>query len=246
MRTFLVACLVAAPLLAADQPSPDAVKRGQLAFKAACGFCHGDDATGSRAPDLIRSVTLSHDVNGEQLGPVIRNGRPDKGMPGFPMSNDKMADIVAFLHAQLLAALHSNHVGGDYPLEKLLTGNAAAGKAYFNGAGGCSGCHSPTKDLAGVAKKYQPIDLQSRFLYPAGPKPKVTVTTQDGKQFTGTLLHRDPFDLAMKDAEGRYHSWPAESVKAEVNDPLEAHRALLTKLTDTDVHNLFAYLETLQ
>ena len=84
MRTFLVACLLAAPLLAADQPSPDAVKRGQLAFKAACGFCHGDDATGSRAPDLIRSATLSHDVNGEQLGPVIRNGRPDKGMPGFP------------------------------------------------------------------------------------------------------------------------------------------------------------------
>jgi cytochrome c oxidase cbb3-type subunit 3 len=32
----------------------------------------------------------------------------------------------------------------------------------------------------------------------------------------------------------------------EVHDPLAAHRALMRKYTNTDVHNLFAYLETLK
>jgi cytochrome c oxidase cbb3-type subunit 3 len=31
-----------------------------------------------------------------------------------------------------------------------------------------------------------------------------------------------------------------------VHDPLAAHRQLLDKLTQADVHNLFAYLETLK
>ncbi len=246
MRLLLLFTLAAAPLLAADAPNPDAVKRGALKFKSACGFCHGDDATGSRAPDLIRSAILSHDVDGELLGPMIREGRPDKGMPGFPLPKDQMADIVAFLHAQLKAALNSNRVSHDYPLDKLLTGNADAGKAYFNGAGGCSACHSPTGDLAGVAKKYSPIDLQSRFLYPNGPKSTVTVTNAGGQQFTGTLLHIDAFDVALKDKDGWYHSWPRSQVKAEVHDPLAAHRELLGEYTEDDVHNLFAYLETLQ
>ena len=62
---------------------PAAVERGQTLFKSSCGFCHGADATGARAPDLLRSATLLRDDNGNLLGPFIRNGRPDKGMPSF-------------------------------------------------------------------------------------------------------------------------------------------------------------------
>jgi len=32
----------------------------------------------------------------------------------------------------------------------------------------------------------------------------------------------------------------------EVHDPLDKHRELLYKYTDTDIHNLFTYLETLK
>jgi cytochrome c oxidase cbb3-type subunit 3 len=31
-----------------------------------------------------------------------------------------------------------------------------------------------------------------------------------------------------------------------VQDPLQVHREMLTKYTDADIHNLFAYLETLK
>jgi cytochrome c oxidase cbb3-type subunit 3 len=49
------------------------------------------------------------------------------------------------------------------------------------------------------------------------------------------------------DAGGRYHSWPLRSgVTVELDDPLHQHLELLHTYTDKDIHDLFAYLETLQ
>src|SRR5258708_2151564 len=100
----------------AQSSSAEAVKRGGEAFKESCGFCHGADATGSRAPDLVRSSLVNHDVNGNLIGPVTRNGRPEKGMPAFPMDDAKLASIVAFLHARVKAGLDSAGVPRDYPV----------------------------------------------------------------------------------------------------------------------------------
>ncbi len=225
------------------------VERGRNAFKSSCGFCHADDATGNRAPDLIRSALLSHDVNGDTVGPVIRNGRPDKDMPAFPTLSDKtIADMVTFLHKQAYDALHSTSVPNDYPLAKLLTGNAAAGKAYFNGAGGCSGCHSPTGDLKGVAARFTPIALQQRFLYPSrGVRITATVTLPNGQKIEGGLVHNDEFEIGITGPDGWFRSWKKTQVKSvEIHDPMTAHRALMVKYTDKDIHDLFAYLVTLK
>jgi len=234
------------PLALAAEPDPAAVKRGKVNFVATCGFCHGNDGTGSRAPDLVRSPLLMHDTNGDRIGPVIRSGMPDDGMPAFPMTDAQIGDIAAFLHAQALVALHSNKVPGDYPVEKLLTGNAAAGKAYFNGAGGCNKCHSVTGDFKEIGKQYSPIVLQSQILYPSGERLTATLTLPSGQKVEGTVLARDEFSIALRDAAGWYRSYDLARVKAEIHDPLEQHRALLHKYTDKDVHNLFAYLESLK
>lgn len=243
MRSTLVFLLATLPLAAA----PGNLENGRKEFGSKCGFCHGPDASGSRAPDLIRSALTAHDEDGNLLGPVIRQGRPDKDMPAFPsLSATQLADIVAFIHAQQIAALRTNSVPGDYPIEKLLTGDAKAGQSYFNGAGGCAGCHSPEGDLKGIAKKFTPLNLQSRFLYPGGAAMTATVTTADGKQVRGKVARVDDFEIAVRDADGWYHSWPRSRVKVEIVDPLKAHRELLDQYSDKDVHNLFAYLETLQ
>ncbi|MDQ2712563.1 MAG: c-type cytochrome [Acidobacteriota bacterium] len=219
-------------------------------FQSSCGFCHGADATGARAPDLLRSSITLHDDAGSMLGPLIRNGRPDKGMPSFStLKDDQIASIVTFLHHQASAALHSSHVPGDYPVAKLLTGDASAGKAYFSGAGGCSGCHSVSGDLAGVAKKFSPIDLQQEMVYPSKEHVKKTavITLPDGSKFEGTVEQDDEFNIALTGQDGWYRSWPKTSgVSVEIHDPLTAHRELMSKYTDADVHNLFAYLETLK
>ena len=59
-------------------------------------------------------------------------------------------------------------------------------------------------------------------------------------------MHTDEFSLALRDASGWYHSWPRAQVQAKVDDPLEAHRKLLERYSDSNVHDLFAYLETLK
>ncbi|MBV8571904.1 MAG: c-type cytochrome [Acidobacteriaceae bacterium] len=230
-----------------------AVDRGRALFKSTCGFCHGNDATGSRAPDLVRSPITLHDDNGNLLGPLVRNGRPDKGMPSFTtLKDDQISDIVAFLHHQANTALHSAHVPGDYPVSKLLTGNPEAGKAFFDGAGGCSQCHSATGDLAGVAKRFSPIDLQQEMVYPSGRKVRetafktATVTVANGAQYEGKVSLNDAFNIGIICQDGWYRSWPKADVKVEIHDPLEAHRELTSKYTDADMHNLFAYLETLK
>lgn len=227
----------------AGEPAP---VRGQKAFVQSCGFCHGEDATGSRAPDLVRSPLVNRDSGGDLIAPVIRNGRPDQGMPALPLADGVIQDIVAFLHLRVQEAARSSHVGYDYPLERLLTGNAEAGRAYFNGAGRCSSCHSPAGDLAGIAAKYAPLYLEERFLAPRRGYVTLTVTTASGRQISGRMAHLDEFSVALRDADGWYHSWPRGKVKVDVHDPLQAHHEMLAKYSDQDIHNLFAYLETLK
>jgi cytochrome c oxidase cbb3-type subunit III len=229
----------------------DDVKRGAQQFLQSCSFCHGPNANGgTEGPNLILSTVVRHDGNGELIGPVIREGRPAKGMPAFSFNAQQIADIVAFLHARIFISDQRSAGGTDtgYPLGQLLTGNAEAGKTFFFGAGGCSGCHSVSGDLAGIARKYSPVELQARFLYPDSEHVHQTATVSfpSGKQVSGELISLDTFSVAIKDADGWYHSWPLSKVKVQTHDPLAAHEKLLTQYTAANMHDLFAYLETLK
>ena len=243
---LLIAVASTRALPQAEYKEDHTVERGHKQFEQSCGFCHGPDATGARGPDLVRSPLVAHDVKGDLIGDVIRHGRPDKGMPAMPLTDAQVSDIAAFLHARAAEALSSNGVPSGYPVEKLLTGNASTGKAFFNGAGGCNKCHSPTGDLEKVAAKYPPIDLEAHMLYPEGHHTTVVVTLPSGEQIKGPLVHVDEFMVSLRDGSDGYRSFSREHVKVELQDALAAHRELLGKLTQTDVHNLFAYLETLK
>ena len=130
------------------------------------------------------------------------------------------------------------------------TGNAAAGKTYFNGAGGCAKCHKPDGDLAHVATRLQPLALLRRMLFPTrGDRPNpatVTVTPPGGATVTGRLVFRDEFTIALTDSAGWYRSFPIDRVSVTVDDPLDAHRAQLGQYTDKDMHDVLAYLQTLK
>ncbi len=229
-----------------SDPNEAAAQRGRKQFQQACGFCHAQDATGGRGPDLVRSPLVAHDKKGELIGEVIRNGRPDKGMPPLPATDEQIADIAAFLHARALEALRSSGVPSDYPVEKLLTGDTQEGKHFFEGAGGCKNCHSPTGDLANIARKYSSIELEARMLYPEGKRQSAVITLLSGEQIRGPVVHYDDFVIAVRDDSGWYRSFSRGKVKVELHDPLEAHRKLLDKLTQADVHNLFTYVYSLK
>ncbi len=228
------------------------VQQGGAQFRQDCSFCHGRDATGGESgPDLTRSKLVAADVNGDKIGPVVRNGRPDKGMPPFAKSDEQIASLVAFIHTQLQNAQSAGGRRGSggrkgVDPEDLQSGNAEAGKQYFNGAGGCSNCHSPTGDLAGVASRYKGLELEERMLYPRRPKSTATVTLASGQDISGTLAYLDEFTVGLVNSDGQYQSWRTRDVRYKVNAPAEAHVDLFSKYTDADVHNLMAYLQTLK
>ena len=250
----LCVLLLVLPCLFAQDRSENASKAdataeasaGRAIFQQNCGFCHGRDGRGASGPDLIRSPLVNHDAGGDLIGQVVHNGRADKGMPAFQLPDAEVREIAAFLHEQVkLASTVASRIPSEYPLEQLLVGNAEAGKGYFNGEGKCAQCHSPTGDLAHIASKYKPVELQSRIVFPVGAKSTAAVVDRSGRQYRGEVLYTDEFFITLM-SEGEPRTWDRRLVKITTNDPLAAHVALLTQYSDQNVHDLFAYLESLK
>lgn len=244
MKTFnmLTAIVFAGATLLAGQAGP-----GESTFVQNCAFCHGRDAGGGEeGPDLTRSKLVADDVAGDKIGPVVLNGRAEKGMPAFKLSDQEIKDVAGYIHAE--KKLAESQKGGRRGVEvaDLQTGNADAGKQYFNGAGKCSSCHSPEGDLKGIASRLEGLRLEQRLLYPRGVMASVVVTLPSGEKLSGRLAYKDEFHIGMRDANGWYHSWPVNAVKFSIDAPADAHAALLAKYTDDDIHNLMAYLQTLR
>jgi cytochrome c oxidase cbb3-type subunit III len=238
----------------AQAAARDRSQNGQSLFSAHCGFCHGRDAAGGETgADLTQSALVAEDVDGDKIGPVVRNGRLDRGMPAFKLPDEEVAAIVAFIQEQHKKAASQPGSRRSVDLADLQTGNADAGQQYFNGAGGCAKCHSAIRDLAGIGTRLKGLPLLRRMLYPRGERDAasrsaatVKVTLPSGQTVIGTLAYRDEFTIALTDSSGSYRSWPTSQVKFTVDDPLDAHVEQLGRYTDDDIHNVLAYLQTLR
>ncbi len=222
--------------------APAAVARGKRLFESNCAFCHGTDATGGNGgPDLLRSVLVNHDEKGELIVPVIRQGLVSKGMPKFTLTGTQVSDLVAFLHQRNRDA----RLRFTYKIPYVAVGDAAAGKVYFESH--CTSCHSGTGDLAAIVARYPADELQQRWLYPPTGSIDVTLTLVSGQKYSGKVKHLDEFDVSLYDGQGTYRSFAlTPEIHVAVTDPLEPHHKLLEQMTDTDMHNVTTYLETLK
>jgi mono/diheme cytochrome c family protein len=226
---------------------PDAAQRSRALYLQYCINCHGTLARGTdQGPDLMRSVPVLKDLLGSELGPALKKSAIHQAA----LSQTQVVDLSHFLKQRIEEDSHNRNPVRE---PNVLTGNAAAGREYFNGAGQCSTCHSPTGDLAGIANRYDPVTLQQRFLFPrTGARQRaqpieVTVKQSSGVETKGTLVHIDDFTVQLRDAAGEYRSWNRTAdLKVELRDPYAAHNELLDRYTDTDMHNIVAYLATLK
>jgi cytochrome c oxidase cbb3-type subunit 3 len=223
------------------------IEAGGGLFVSNCAFCHGKDAGGGESgPDLTRSKLVEGDKKGEAIGQVVRNGRLEKGMPKFALSDTEITNLVAFIHSQQDKAMSQSGNRKGVDESDLKTGNAEAGKRYYDGPGGCATCHSTTGDLAHVATKYTGLNLLEEMLYPRNAKSKVTVKTATGQSYAGIVEYQDEFHIGMKDSFGTYHSWPTSSITFKVENPAEKHVEIMSKYTDKDMHDVLAYMQTLK
>lgn len=241
------------PTAIPQEYAPELVATGRTRFAANCGFCHGPDTTGgSGGADLTRSELVAGDERGNRISPLVRAGRAEAGMPAFPaLAAADLTAIVAFIHDQKTKAESATGGRRSVDAADLATGNARAGRRYFQSA--CTGCHSATGDLAGIASRVEGLALLRRMLYPGGTqpgsparRPTAIVTARDGEKITGEVASRDEFTIAVIDADGRYRSWPADRVSIAIADPLEGHVEQLARYTDATMHDVLAYLHTLR
>jgi cytochrome c oxidase cbb3-type subunit 3 len=238
-----------------DRPpdDPASVARGKQVFSVNCAFCHGSDGRGGEGgPNLLRSPIVMNDRKGEIISAVVLNGRVEKGMPKFNLPMESIADIAAYVHSIKVGA------ASNFTPRMVLVGNAAAGKAYFNGKGGCNKCHSVTKDLAGVGAM-DPKTLQDTLFTgggsgmlgipsPTAPPRTVTVTLPTGESIKGKLVSVDDFVVVLTDADGNRRTLRRDGdvPKVAIVNPLQAHLDMVRNWEDRDLHNVTAYLETLK
>ena len=131
-------------------------------------------------------------------------------------------------------------------------------------------CHSPTGDLRGVGAKYDdPVDAAGPHLMPRGGrrggaaappgrdvppyleptavKATVTLPRASGHR---PLIRLTDFDVTIYDpAQQQLRSWlrqRRQSHASSLTDPLQAHVDMWRRWTDTDMHNMTAYLATLK
>jgi mono/diheme cytochrome c family protein len=204
----------------ARDTDPAAVARGKALYEAyGCAFCHGADTRGG-------------------------NGVPNTTMVGFALEPEQISDVAEFLHS---FALDSRDPARQRP-ESIVTGNARAGRRYFDAH--CAECHSVTDDLRDVAARYSdPVELQTNWLMPRNAPPtRVRVTAADGEVTEGNLARIDEFVVSVALDDGTQRSFArAGAVPAvEIQDPLAAHKALLPMYSDPDIHDVTAYLVTIE
>jgi mono/diheme cytochrome c family protein len=245
-----------------DKPIVDAkaVEIAEPLWTEDCATCHGKDARGtSKGPNLVRSLLVLSDRYGSKIGPYLRQQHPK--LPSGKILEPTDTQVLLFAH--LLRSRINDTLRGA-PMFKpgnILVGDAKAGEAYFNGDGKCTACHSTTGDLAGIGGRFtEPVNLQQRVLFPFGfaaarrsggganaPVVRVTVTPLSGAAVTGTLVQMDDFNVTLRGEDGQPRTFRrAPGVKVVKDDPFAAHVALLDQITDTQMHDVVAYLWTLK
>jgi hypothetical protein len=199
-----------------------------------------------------------HDRNGSEIGPFLKKGHPaDAPATSTNLTDAQVNELAQFLRQRVNDSFRGSPI---FEPRNVLTGDPKAGETYFNGGGRCATCHSPTGDLAGIGKKYEPVDLQQRMVFPRAPQGRggaipaqtkatatVTVTPKSGTAVTGVLVELNDFTVTLRDASGVTRTFErGPDVTVQKNDPLATHREMLDTLTDKNIHDLVAYLETLK
>ena len=153
---------------AADRHRVDdaAAARGQKTYASECVTCHATSARGTdTGANLIRSTLVLRDRYGSAIGPFLKKGHPmQTGAASASLTAAQITDLSHFIWQRVNDTLQGSPA---YDVKDVLTGDPKAGQAYFAGEGRCTTCHSPTGDLAGYGRRYSPVEIQQRFVFPS-------------------------------------------------------------------------------
>jgi cytochrome c oxidase cbb3-type subunit III len=211
---------------------------------------------------------------GSVLGPFLKAGHPTQSKkPSASFTDGEIADLANFLRQRVNDTMRGSPI---FTVGDIVTGDPKAGEAFFNGEGGCAKCHNATQNtLAGIATRIPaPVDLQQRMLFPGtgvrgrggrargAPSPTgapaappaadrtaitVSIASSGGAPLSGVLVEESDFYVTLREADGTVRTVRrVPGMRVTRANPLQAHIDLLDRITDAQIHDLVAYLETLK
>ena len=222
-------------------PAVDAAAhdRGRALWAIHCVGCHGTQARGSdTGPNIIRTKTVNFDRSsftpGSVLGPFLKAGhQTDSGKSSASFTDEEIVGLAHFLRQKVNDTMRSSPL---FTVADILVGDAKAGEAYFNGAGGCATCHNAAHPQPRRHSRARRLDRRSpaaHALPHAGrnvaDNPNavtVTVTPASGPPISGVLIEQSDFYVTLRQADGTIRAVPTTGAKVvDEQSAAGAHRS---------------------
>jgi cytochrome c oxidase cbb3-type subunit III len=220
------------------------IEDGGRVFRSSCANCHGQDGDQVPGVDLGRGQFKRAQTDQDLIG-IIQKGIPNTGMPATNFSSEQAARVVAYLRS-----VAASRRGGA------VTGDAARGKAVFDGKGACATCHRVGlagsrlgPDLSAIGLQRRAVELEQSLVDPDADvqvsNRTYRVVAKDGTVTTGRLLNIDSFTVQMLDAKEQLRSFMKSDLRdfGVVASPMPSFKA---RLSAQELADVVSYLVTLK
>ena len=224
--------------------APADIAYGAQLYDAQCTTCHG--ANGDGVGDVnLKSGKFRHGTTDQDLARIVTNGIPGTGMLGFKFDPAEVAGVIAFLRNM-----------NSFDRGSVKVGDAARGKAVFDGRGDCTRCHRVNGSGARVAPDLSDIGAvrSAASLYRSLTDPStqmmpinrpVRIVTHDGAVISGRRLNEDTYTVQLLDDKERLVSLTKADIreyKVSEISPMPTFK----NLNDGELSDLVAYLLSLK
>ena len=242
-----VAFAAAQPALSQDHQFYSAadIESGARIYRALCAQCHGPNGDLVGGIDL-RKGQFRRSTTNEELAKVIANGIPGTAMPPSAMQPAEITAIVAFIRA-----------GFDPDARPVRIGDAARGKALFEGKAGCNSCHRvkgigprTAPDLSDIGTARAPDALHAALLDPSSRmmpiNRPVRIVMKDGTAINGRRLNEDTYTVQIIDDKERLRSLMKADMRSYVVETKSTMPSYAKTLSAEELADVIAYLLTLK
>jgi cytochrome c oxidase cbb3-type subunit 3 len=224
----------------------DIVKGAQV-YTAHCATCHGPNGTNVGTVNLAQG-RFRLATSDDDLKRLIETGLPAAGMPPTALDSSDLTAIVAFIRSGLDVNARAVSVA---------VGDAARGRAIFDGKGACLTCHrvggrgsAVAPDLTDIGSVRTPAALQLTLIDPTGAllplNRPIRAVTSDGRTIRGRRLNEDTYTVQLMDE----HEQLVTLVKANLRQyeiiTVSQMPSYRDTLTQEEMADLLAYLISLR
>jgi putative heme-binding domain-containing protein len=225
--------------------APADIRYGAQIYAAQCAACHGANGTQIGGVDLgggqLRRASSDLDLRN-----VLANGILGTAMPPFRLDPSEVTAIVAYIRNMRNFDSHAGNLG-----------DANRGRAWFEGAGGCTNCHRVNgkgprvaPDLSEIGALRSADFLQRKLLDANGMmlpmNRSVRAVTKDGKVINGRRLNEDTYSVQLIDDQEHLLSLDKTNLREYTVLTTSTMPSYKDKMSEQETADLIAYLLTLK